>query len=373
MKAAACLFICGFFLWAAEPAKEVFDRAAKDLAAGDYTAAERGFQTVLRTEPHHVGALGNLGVIYSRTNRADQAIAMYRRALKFSPDDQALLLNLGLVYLKREDHARALPLFERVVALDPQHMQARQLLAVCRLYTGQLAPAIRDLEVLHAASQRDTQILFLLGFAYLKNRDQEKAKAIFEQMLEAAGPARAQFMLGRAYYEAAIFETAEQSFREALRLDPSLPGVHLELGKVYISQRRTDDAIRELQLVLKENPNDPDANYFLGGVLVQLESRYGDAIPYLERARKLKPDAWAAYYYLGKAQLKLEHPAEAVVLLERAVELNPDEASAYYQLGQALRICGKAAEAGRALRRFRELRAAETDSVKLDDGVSGAH
>lgn len=374
MKAAACLLICGFFLWAAEPAKEVFDRAARDLAAGDYAAAERGFQTVLRAEPHHVGALGNLGVIYSRTNRADQAIAMYRQALKFSPDDQALLLNLGLVYLKQEDHTRALPLFERVVDLNPRHMQARQLLAVCRLYTGHLAPAIRELEALHAASPQDTQILFLLGFAYLKNRDQDKAKTIFAQMFEAAGPARAQFMLGRAYYEAAIFEPAEESFREALRLDPNLPGVHLELGKVFISQRRTDDAVRELQVVLKENPSDPDANYFLGGVLVQLESRYSDAIPYLERARKLKPDAWAAYYYLGKAKLKLEQPAEAVLLLQRAVALNPDEASAYYQLGLALQSCGKATEATRALRRFRELRAAETDSIKLDDShVSGAH
>ena len=54
--------------------------------------------------------------------------------------------------------------------------------------------------------------------------------------------------------------------------------------------------------------------------------RYTEAIPYLERARKVKPDFWAPYFYLGKARLKLEQPAEAVVLLQRAVALNPDEA-----------------------------------------------
>ena len=70
-----------------------------------------------------------------------------------------------------------------------------------------------------------------------------------------------------------------------LRLNPKFPGVHLELGKVYISLRRTDDAIRELELALKESPGDADASYFLGGLLAQGE-RYTEAIPYLERAQK---------------------------------------------------------------------------------------
>jgi tetratricopeptide (TPR) repeat protein len=372
MKSVACLCLCALFLCAAEPAKEVFDGAARALAAGDYETAERGFQSVLRQQPRHIAALSNLGVIYSRTNRADQAIAVYRRALQWSPDDKALLLNLGLVYLRQEAHSRALPFFARIVAADPQHLQARQLLAVCRVYVGQIAPAIQDLEALHAAAPRDEEILFLLGFAYLKNHDSERAKAIFQQMFEAAGAVRAQFLLGKANYEATLFPQAEESFFEVLRLDPKFPGVHLELGKVYISLRRTDEAIRELELVLKERPGDADASYFLGGLLAQTD-RYTEAIPYLERARKLKPDFWAPYFYLGKAKLRLEQPAEAVVLLQRAVKLNPDEASAYYQLGRALQACGREVESRQALRRVRDLRTAALEATILDDGkVAGA-
>lgn len=371
MKSCACLFLCGFFLWAAEPAKEIFDRAVRALSAGDYQTAERGFQSVLREQPRHIAALSNLGVIYSRTNRADQAIAVYRRALRLSPNDKPILLNLGLVYLRQEAHSRALPLFARIVAMDPQHMQARQLLAVCRAYTGQLAPAIRDLEALRTAAPRDENILFLLGFAYLKNHDSEKAKPIFQLMFEAAGAVRAQFLLGKANYEATLFPQAEESFLEVLRLDPRFPGVHLELGKVYISLRRTDDAIRELELALKDNPGDGDASYFLGGLLVQ-EGRDTEGIPYLERARKVKPDFWAPYFYLGKAKLRLEHPAEAVVLLQRAVELNPDDASVYYQLGRALGACGRESEARRALLRVRDLRTAALEAATPAGRVAGA-
>src|SRR5450759_3300923 len=146
MKSAACLCFCAFFLCAAEPAKVVFDGAVRALAAGDYETAERGFQSVLREQPRNIAALSNLGVIYSRTNRADQAIAVYQRALKLSPDDKAILLNLGLVYLKQEAHSRALAYFARVVEIDRQNIQAGQLLAVCRANAGQMAPAIHALE-----------------------------------------------------------------------------------------------------------------------------------------------------------------------------------------------------------------------------------
>jgi len=342
----------------------------KALAAGNTEAAERGFQAVLRQEPGNVAALSNLGVIYSRTSRADQAIDMYQRALQVSPDDKAILVNLGLVYLRQEDHAKALPFFSRVVAMDPGNMQARQLLAVCRAYVGQLEPAIRELEGLRAANPHDDGILFLLGFAYLKNHDPERAKPIFEAMLEAAGPARAQFLIGRANYEATMFPQAEQSFLETLRLDPQFPGAHLELGKVYVCLRRTDDAIRELRLALKDTPG--DANYFLGGLLVQ-EGRFAEGIPYLEQAKLAKPDSWAVYFYLGKAKMRLEKPGEAVELLQRSVQLNPaDEVSAYYQLGKALEACGRDEEARRALAHVRDLRAAAADAAKLDGHVVGA-
>jgi len=370
MRTVVGLCLCAFVVCGAEQAKEVFEKAIRALGAGDYPAAERGFQSVLREQPSNVAALSNLGVIYSRTNRADRAIATYRRALQVSPNDQAILLNLGLVYLLQEAHSKALPLFERIVALDPQHLQARQLLAVCRAYVGQLAPAIRDLESLRAAAPRDEGILFLLGFAYLKNHDPESAKKIFEQMFEAAGAVRAQFLLGKAYYEATLFPQAEETFLEVLRLDPRSPGVRLELGKVYISLRRTDDAIRELQLALKDNPADADASYFLGGVLVQ-EDRLAEGIPYLERAKQVKPDFWAPYFYLGKAKLRLEQPAEAVVLLQRAVELNPDDASVYYQLGRALQACGRESEARSVLLRVRDLRDAALQAAP-DGRVAGA-
>src|SRR6266567_3814189 len=143
-----CLALAAGLIGAADPLAQVFDKAVAALSAGDYTAAEAGFQQVLKAAPNHVGAMGNLGVVYSRTARFDQAIAVYRRALRLSPNDKGLLLNLGLAYVKQESYADARPVFQSLVKADPRNLQARELLATSELHTGQVTAAVRAFETL---------------------------------------------------------------------------------------------------------------------------------------------------------------------------------------------------------------------------------
>src|SRR5947209_16341782 len=121
---------------AQDPLAGVFDRAVAALSAGDYAAAESGFQQVLKASPNHIGALGNLGVVYARSEQFDKAIGVYQRALRLVPNEKGLQLNLGLAYLKQESWAEALPVFQALVKADPGSKQARSLLATTQLHTG---------------------------------------------------------------------------------------------------------------------------------------------------------------------------------------------------------------------------------------------
>lgn len=363
-RTAAVLMLCGSLLSGAETASVVFDRAARALAAGDYGAAEQGFEAVLKQEPNNVGAMANLGILYARTDQLGKAIAEYKRALRLSPDDEPILLNLGIAYLKQDRHGQALPYFAHVAEMDPKNAQARQLAAVCRIYTGGAKKAIEDLKGLRNATPDDRQVLFLLGFAYLKAGDSKAAQEVFQQMFAVAGPVETNFLLGRASYEAALFPQAEESFLAVEKQEPKYPGLHLALGKLYISERRTEDAVRELKAALAENANDEDANYFLGSLLVR-ENQFAAGIPYLERARALKPDSWAVYLYLGRAKLHLQQYGKAAALLRTAVELDPDDADAEYQLGRALQANGEKQAAAVAFGKARELKAGALEETRI--------
>jgi len=355
MRLIATLIFAAAFLSADDPLAQVFDRAVASLSAGDYPAAEAGFQQVLKASPNHIGALGNLGVIFARTDRLDQAIALYRRALKLSPADHGLLLNLGLAYVKEESFAEALPVFRGLAKTAPANLQVRELLATTELRTGQTGSAVFRLETLRTEEPQNAGILYLLGIGYLKQGRREEARRALDTFLASMPPAEAGFTLCRAYYESEQFDDAAEQCRRTLQLDPQFAGAHREMGKVLISLR-SPDALKELAAAAAQNPNDAEALYFWGAALVQ-DNRNEDAIPHLERARDLNPGFWGNYYYLGKAHAQLKQPRLAAPLLEKAADLNSGESGVFFQLGRVLTALGRTAEANRAMARVRELKA----------------
>src|SRR5215469_12163922 len=136
----ACIALCGIAV--SQTTQQIFERAEAALKNGDYKSAEAGFLKVLKAEPANVEAMGNLGVVYSRTFRHARAIEVYKQALRIRPQEQGILLNLGLVYLEQNNYALAGTYFQRLHRLDPQNKRAGNLLATCLVYGGQPAKAL---------------------------------------------------------------------------------------------------------------------------------------------------------------------------------------------------------------------------------------
>ena len=231
-------------------------------------------------------------------------------------------------------------------------LRARELLATTQVYTNEPAKAIELLQTLPSSPS----VLYLLGFAHLKVGDREKARQYLDESLPAAiTPAQAALLRGKAHYDATLFDDAIAEYRKARELDPSLPGLSLELARALISVRDNDAAEKELRAILKKQPKDAEAAYHLGALLV-LQGKEAEAEPLLEIARAARPDGWGAYFYLGRAKLQRNDPTAAVKLLDKANELNPDDATVLYQLSRALKAAGRDADARKASARVAELK-----------------
>jgi tetratricopeptide (TPR) repeat protein len=338
--------------WCADPPELAFRKAAAALTAGELSQAEQGFLEVLQSQPRHIGALGNLGIVYSRQERVSDAITVYQRALKLSPNEPGLLLNLGLAYLKLEEYQSAKPLLARADRSPLASAQTKELLATCRLFTGEEAAAAAALETL----PRTPGVLYLLGSAYLRLNQPDRARAVFADLLTAsASPAQARFLLGKAYAEGAQFDAAAAELRQALVLDSRMTAARVELGKVLLGARDLEGAAREFRVALAGEPANVEATYYLGALLV-LMRKEAEALPYLEKVRSARPNGWTSFYYLGRARMQLGHAAEAIPLLEKAAALNPDEAAVYFQLGRAYRAAGRISDAQRAAAAYTRLR-----------------
>ena len=352
---AAIVLLCSQTVAVVFSAAQLFEKGAEALRRGDYPLAEDSFLRILELEPKNVGALGNLGVVYAKTNRRPKAIQTYNRALRITPSDQGLLLNLGIAYLKEEDYADALGPLLKANAADPDNLQVRELVATCRIYSGDLSTAISSLEELRIVDPNKAGVLYLLGVAYTRAKQPDKAKPVFAELLASAvDPLQSSFVLGRIYYDGGRFADAEQSLLDVVGKEPGFPGAQLALAKVYISERENEKAVQELQRLLQRDSRNADAHYVLGALRVQT-GNYAGGIPELEIAKKDFPNSWATSFYLGKAMLRTGRTEEAISLLKRAAELNPDEQSVYYLLGQAYRSTGRMQESKTTLQMVKQL------------------
>jgi len=356
---------------AAGTLESTFTNAVTTLSRGDLNAAEEGFRSVLKQQPNHIGALGNLGVIYSRTGRTRESIATYKAALRLAPNDPPLLLNLGLAYLKEENQSEAKSVFAQLAKDRPSDRRVRELLAATQVHTQESDKALALLKEL----PQTPNVIFLTGLAYLKLGDRQRARQILDvELPKTITPAQAAFLRGKAYYDATHFDDAIREYRRAREIDAGIPGLSLELARALVSARENDAAEAELRSILKQRQTDADASYLLGAILVQ-QGREQEATPFLETALSARPDGWGAYYYLGRAKMQLDDAENAVPLLQRAADLNSDESAVYYQLSRALKAVGRDAEAQRASARVAQLKrqgvTRDQESVIVRGDVNG--
>lgn len=347
------VLLAAALLWFAQgSAASVFEDGVRALAHGDLAAAELRFREVLKTQPNHIGALGNLGVVYSRLDRPSEAIGVYRKALALAPREPGLLLNLGLAHLKLLQYAEAKPLFLKIAAMGRPSAQVRELLATTRIFTGEAPAAVQDLEALRVEAPDRSGVLYLLAVGYLKQKNTEAARGAFADLMKVLNAEQGNYFAGKAYLETGNFEEAEKSLKAA----GATPGALLELGKTLVSLRNEEEAVDALRQALRQAPEDTEAAYYLGALLSQKEESEAEGMTLLEAVRKKRPDSWGALYYLGKVLLRQDKAVAGVPLLERAAKLNPTEPAVWFQLIQGYRKVGRQADSKAAMARFNALR-----------------
>jgi tetratricopeptide (TPR) repeat protein len=350
MKWIAAVSLAGALCAAQPDGRALFEQAALALQRGDLTAAEAGFSAFLKQQPAHVGALGNLGVVYSRQGLPAKAAAVWERALRSAPADVGLRTNLGLAYLRLEDYTKARTVLEPV-----NTPQARELYANSLLYLGEPERAEQILSTLTASPGA----LYSLAVARLKLGKREAASEAMERLLDQSlDKDQANFLRGKAYYESGLFDEALAAF-DAVKLPQ--PGLALERGKLFVSLRRAEAAEQALRAAVAEASRDAEANYFLGALLVQ-QDRAPEGLPFLETALAAKPGFWGTHYYLGRAHLQARRYAASIRELEAARAARSTEPQIAYQLSRAYQAAGRPADARAALARFRAAQAARQKS-----------
>jgi tetratricopeptide (TPR) repeat protein len=164
------------------------------------------------------------GVEADHKGKGDEAVAHYEKALTYSPTFYPAHNNLGSLYLAR------------------QNFDAAQL---------QFEAAIKT-------NQNDVEAYFnLANLLLMTKRYPEAEHEINDGLQRQPDSAFGHFLQGVLYSRVGKLELAEKSLQQALQRDPKMQQVYLQLVNLYLQQKRTPEAIAQLEAYLKVFPDAP--------------------------------------------------------------------------------------------------------------------
>lgn len=310
---------------------------------GRFDTAITEFRKATEMEPKLAPAFANLGQAYMESRDFGGAIAPLKRALELNPDLTAARQLLGYALLAQGYAAEAIPYLEQV--------QAQGALGIAQLETGRLPEAVATLQAALAKRPNDPDLLYYLGRA-----SGLLSKQISDALISAYPDShRAHQMLAENYFALRRLPEAEKEYREALRLRPDVPGLHLALGQVLAMGSQWDKAEEEFRAETKLQPGNAEAAYRLGNALLQ-QGRAQAAREELERSDRLKPEMPETLYSMGKAASLTGDTAAAEKAWTRVIELekrSPLAAQAHFGLATIYRKQGKLKDAEREMEEFK--------------------
>jgi tetratricopeptide (TPR) repeat protein len=325
------------------PVDRDFDRATQLHQSGDLQGAVRGYLAILATHPARVDVRSNLGAAYSALGRYEEAIDQYKRALAIDPTNYAIRFNLAMAYYKAAWFTEAAIELERFLAAPPEtppKLNARVVLADCRLRLGEYKRVIEALSPLAEADSSNRTIAYLLGSALIGDGQLTKGQEIIDRVFRDDDSAEAHLLMGSILLVADDAQGALKEVRCALDLNPKLPGVQAWHGRVLMRLGDTEKAKAAFGSELASNANDFEANLYLG-ILLRQDKQFDEALTRLQRAIQLRPREQYAHYHLAAVYAASGKPGDALPLLEGVLKEHTDFvearvllASVYYRLNR---------------------------------------
>jgi tetratricopeptide (TPR) repeat protein len=331
---------------ASDPAA-LFAEAVRLQQQGDVAGAAAAYEKVLALGVEHPALRSNLGAAYAALGRYDDSVEQYRRALERDGSNVAIRRNLALAYYKTgrmEDAAREA---EAVALAQPENDSARLLLADCLFRLGQTKRVVDLLQPVAGRSAQDRAVSYLLGMALIGEGRMGDAQAAIDRVLRDDAP-EAHVFLAMMYLRDGDCAKAAPEIAKALAANPKLPLVNFLNGQCRMDDRSSDwtGAAEAFRAELAVDPNHFEANLYLGDLLRE-GGRHEEALPYVERARRIRSDNLGAQFSLGAVYVALGRTDEALPLLEGVERAAPDHLQTHMQLAIVYTRLGRSADAQR--------------------------
>ncbi|MGE4013157.1 MAG: tetratricopeptide repeat protein, partial [Alphaproteobacteria bacterium] len=259
-------------------------RAIACYQSKDLAGAAEACNAVLALAPHHADARHVLGLVEFARGNTETAIEQLLLAVTANPTAADFHFNLGQVFERAKRYDEALAAYRRACEVEPArptaHFRLGRLLGVLRQWREAIAPLMAAARL----DPRNARIWFSLGLSQYHAGDPAAAEASYRTCLSVEpDDYPATLNLGVMLLQQGKVEAAIEMLERARALRPDQTEPLVNLGAAHLRAGRIDAAVKVLTLALPL-PNGLDAVAGnLAGALTD-QARHREAMELLHQA-----------------------------------------------------------------------------------------
>lgn len=308
---------------------------------------------IISLDSKNINAQANLGVLLFFQANYAEAIPHMSAALQLKPDLWRVEALLGIAEKRAGEPRQAQGYLERAFSnLDDKKIQVEAGLELIELdiAAAQLDRALSVAAKLQELEPRDPQILLVTYQISRRMTDQ----SLLSMMTAAPESPEMHMIMAGELGRQGDHANAIAQYRDAIRLNPVLPGVHFQLAEEL---RTSSDAAlnaqaeAEYKAALRVNQYDELSWRQLGGIMTG-KGDFKSAEEDYRKALALQPKDSDAQTGLAIVFISTNRTTDAIALLESALKNDPTNIVAHYRLSILYRRAGRTADAEREMDSF---------------------
>src|ERR1700751_2540846 len=304
------------------------------------------FQSIVALDPNNADAQGNLGVLLFFAGDSAGALPHLRSAVKLQPGLWKIQALLGLAEGRLNDATASRADLEAAFPhLEEEKFKLDVGKALIDNYTaaGDLDKAAATISAQLVSRPTDVSLLYMSYRIY----SDLAGRAMLTLALTDPGSAEMHQGMARELARDGDTDPAIANYREAIKINPQLPGLHSELGDLLYHSTEKNlqaQAEAEFKAALEVNPRDEKAQLSLG-MIAQKNADLKTAFADDSRALQLDPNDADACTELAKVLAMTNQQEQAQQMFERAIQIDPTNYVAHYRLASMYRQQGRTDEA----------------------------
>jgi tetratricopeptide (TPR) repeat protein len=301
---------------------EDFDNAIKDFNKSE--ALGNGSDTILFMRAES----------YIKQKNYNDAIVDLKSALEKNNKNNAALNELGNVYYFLGDFKNSQDAYVKSIEMT-QTAEMYEKLAKVNLKLKAYSQAVSNMQKAVLLDSTNVAYFNTLGLAYYYSKDTLNSYAAFKKALDLdSNFVYARYNLARYYYDVGSYESAASDFTKVIKIDPpdlSDAEMYKLRGMTYVKLKDYNLALKDLEMSVKLNPEDADAVYSKGYVLLNMGNDTA-ALADFNKSIEIDSNHAGGLMQVGYFTYKQGNYDQAIKLLRKSIQINPKDTNALFNL-----------------------------------------